>query len=335
MVVLSRSLAVLALVCAVAAGTVGSTAQTARATVAVGDCSPGSDWGTLRADFAAQTVNLVNAHRAKLGLGQLAVGSALQAAAVWKARHMAKYGYMAHDDPAPPVARSVSERMAACGVTGGWGENIAAGYPSPQSVFDGWLGSPGHRANIENPNYVSMGAGAASSATGQVYWAHTFSSSGSGSPPPPPPPSPSPPPVPPPAPVPAPPSPPQPGPKPPPPPGPPGAVQPAPVTKTASAANLLTFSRLTLTPRRPAAGHVLGSKVIVLKRGARLRTGHVFCSARLNGRRLEVLTHRLRAGSAVCAWRVPPETRGSMVSATVVVQQGRLRAEAPFRSKIS
>ena len=188
--VLSRSLAVLALVCAIAAGTVGSTAPTAHATTAAGDCSPGSDWGTLRADFAAQTVDLVNAHRATLGLSQLAVGSALQASAVWKARHMAKYGYMAHDDPAPPVARSVAERMAACGVTGGWGENIAAGYPSPQSVFDGWLGSPGHRANIENPNYVSMGAGAASSATGQIYWAHTFSSSGSGSAPPPPPPPP-------------------------------------------------------------------------------------------------------------------------------------------------
>ena len=129
--VLSRSLAVLALVCAIAAGTVGSTASTAGATAAAGDCSPGSDWGTLRADFAAQTVDLVNAHRATLGLRQLAVGSALQASAVWKARHMAKYGYMAHDDPAPPVARSVAERMAACGVTGGWGENIAAGYPTP------------------------------------------------------------------------------------------------------------------------------------------------------------------------------------------------------------
>ena len=178
--VLSRSLAVLALVCALAAGTVGSTASTAHATTAAGDCSPGSDWGTLRADFAAQTVDLVNAHRASLGLSQLAVGSALQASAVWKARHMAKYGYMAHDDPAPPVSRSTGERMAACGVTGSWGENIAAGFPSPASVVSGWLNSPGHRANIENPNYVSMGSGAAASASGQLYWAHTFSSSGRG-----------------------------------------------------------------------------------------------------------------------------------------------------------
>ena len=333
--VLSRSLAVLALVCAVAVGTLGSTASSAGAAAAAGDCSPGSDWGTPRADFAAQTVDLVNAHRATLGLRPLVVGSALQASAVWKARHMAKYGYMAHDDPAPPVARSTGERMAACGVTGGWGENIAAGYPTPAAVVNGWLNSPGHRANIENASYVSIGAGAAASATGQVYWAHTFSSSGSGAPPPP---APAPvPPVPPPAPVP--PAPPPSNPKPPPAqpahprsPGNPGRRperrQPRPRTRSRSA-------ELRLTPRRPAAGHVLGSKVIVLKQGTRLKTGHVFCSARFHGRPLKVLNRGLRAGTAVCAWRIPANARGQTISATVVVQQGRLRAHAPFRAKIS
>jgi uncharacterized protein YkwD len=327
--VLSRSLAVLALVCALAAGTLGSTASSAGAAAAAGDCSPGADWGTVRADFAAQTVDLVNAHRATLGLRPLAVGSALQASAVWKARHMAKYGYMAHDDPAPPVARSTGERMAACGVSGSWGENIAAGYATPASVVNGWLNSAGHRANIENASYASIGAGAATSASGQVYWAHTFSSSGSGTAPAPPPPAPAP--VPPPTtPVPPPSSP-----KPPAQPGPPGA-QPTPSPKAASAAaNPLTLRQLRLTPRRPAAGHVLGSRVIVLKRGARLKTGHVFCSARFHGRPLKVLTRRLRAGSAVCAWRLPLDARGATVSATVVVQEGRLRAQAPFRAKIS
>ena len=327
---LSRTLAVLALVCAVAVGTLGSATRSADAAPAAGDCTPGADWGTTRADFASQTVDLVNAHRATLGLRPLAVGSALQASAVWKARHMAKFGYMAHDDPAPPVARSIGERMAACGVAGGWGENIAYGYPTAQSVVTGWLGSAGHRANIENPSYVSMGSGAASSASGQLYWAHTFSSSGSGAPPPsPPPPVPIPVPSPP---APAPPSPPPSNPKPPAQPGPPVA-QPAP--KSASAAYPLSLSRLTLTPRRPSAGHVLGSRVVVLKRGVRLKAGHVFCSARFRGRPLNVLTRSLLAGSAVCAWQLPVEARGSLVRATVIVEQGRLRAEAPFRTRIS
>ena len=244
---------------------------------------------------------------------------------------MAKYSYMAHNDPAPPVARSTGERMAACGVSGGWGENIAAGYPTPAAVVNGWLNSAGHRGNIENASYTSIGTGAAASASGQIYWAHTFSSSGGGSAPPPPPaPVPAPPAPQPPAPPPTTPKPPAPG--PPAQPGPPGSQ---PVPKAASAANPLSFRGLTLTPRRPAAGRVLGSKVLVLKRGTRLKTGHVFCSARFQGRPLTVLTHRLRAGSAVCAWRIPVAARGRMVSASVVVQQGRLRAYAPFRARIS
>ena len=44
---------------------------------------------------------------------------------------MAYYRYMQHADPAPPVARSVGDRLLACGypaTTAGWGENIAYGF---------------------------------------------------------------------------------------------------------------------------------------------------------------------------------------------------------------
>ena len=119
----------------------------------VGDCTPGSDWGTPRQDFAARVVDLVNQHRASKGLSQLTVSTTLTNASIWKSRHMARYLYMAHNDPAPPVARTTSERLAACGypsTTTGWGENIAYGYTTPEAVMQGWLNSPGHRANIEN-----------------------------------------------------------------------------------------------------------------------------------------------------------------------------------------
>jgi len=40
------------------------------------------------------------------------------------------------------------------------GENIATGYPNAESVvFDGWMCSPGHRANIMNGNYNELGVG--------------------------------------------------------------------------------------------------------------------------------------------------------------------------------
>ncbi len=158
----------------------------------VGDCTTGSDWGTLRQDLAAQVTTLVNQHRASKGLSQLTVSTTLTNASVWKARHMAKYVYMTHNDPAPPVARSTGDRLLACGYpvgSYGWGENIAYGYTSAAAVMQGWLNSSGHRANIENPSYKSLGVGAASTTTGRIYWAQAFGTQSGSTPPPPPPPS--------------------------------------------------------------------------------------------------------------------------------------------------
>jgi uncharacterized protein YkwD len=193
---LGRSLALLAVIAAVvvAAPTgVPGSADTARAVV--GDCTAGADWGTLRNDLATQVVQLVNQHRASLGLSQLTVTTPLTNAAVWKSRHMAYYRYMQHEDPAPPVARSVGDRLLACGypaLTAGWGENIAYGYATAAAVMQGWLNSAGHRANIERASYRAIGVAAATSSTGTVYWTQEFGTSTTGgSTPPPPPPAPS------------------------------------------------------------------------------------------------------------------------------------------------
>jgi uncharacterized protein YkwD/chitodextrinase len=138
----------------------------------VGDCNADAAWPAKNQAFADQVVALVNQHRAAMGLVQLKVSPTLTAAAVWKARHMAYYRYMQHDDPAPPIARLWYQRVQACGYTGGgMGENIAYGYPTPQDVMTGWLNSPGHKANIENATYRVIGVGAAGST---VYWAQDF-----------------------------------------------------------------------------------------------------------------------------------------------------------------
>ncbi|MFL5927124.1 MAG: CAP domain-containing protein [Gaiellaceae bacterium] len=166
--------------CIVAAAAVAAIAAVlgpASAAAAVGDCTPGADWGTTRSDLAAQVVDLINSHRSGMGLVALKVTPSLTSAAVWKARHMAEYQYMTHEDPAPPIARTVPERLAACGYpssTTGWGENIAWGYQSAASVVTAWLNSPGHKANIENGTYRATGVGAAVSASGAVYWAQDF-----------------------------------------------------------------------------------------------------------------------------------------------------------------
>ena len=152
---------------------------------ALGDCTPSSTWPAARADLADGVFTLVNAHRATVNAPALVVSPSLTAAAVWKARHMAMYQYLSHDDPAPPVARTTADRLAACGYSGaGWGENIAFGYSTPAAVMNGWLNSPGHRANIEEPAYRATGIGAAIAPNGAVYWAQTFGTSTAGTPPP-------------------------------------------------------------------------------------------------------------------------------------------------------
>ena len=51
-----------------------------------------------------------------------------------------------------------------------WGENVAIGYPDAASVMDGWMNSPGHRANILSGNVTEIGIGLAYAADGTPYW---------------------------------------------------------------------------------------------------------------------------------------------------------------------
>jgi uncharacterized protein YkwD len=189
-----RALTSFALIIAVALLAPGSAAA-----APVGDCQAGAGWPASLPSAAADVVQRVNAHRVGRGLAPLAISPTLAAAAEWKARHMAQYGYLQHDDPAPPVQRSPFERMEACGYPGQalTGENIASGYDTPASVMAGWLGSAGHRANLERPQFRAIGVGVARSAAGTLYWAQNFGSvaDASSSPPaaPPAPPSPVPP----------------------------------------------------------------------------------------------------------------------------------------------
>jgi uncharacterized protein YkwD len=50
------------------------------------------------------------------------------------------------------------------------GENIARGYTTPKAVVDGWMNSPGHRANILNSSFTEIGVGYASG----NYWTQMF-----------------------------------------------------------------------------------------------------------------------------------------------------------------
>lgn len=54
------------------------------------------------------------------------------------------------------------------------GENIAYGYDSAVSVFNGWMNSKGHKNNIMNDSFEEVGFGVSSFNNGPKYWCASF-----------------------------------------------------------------------------------------------------------------------------------------------------------------
>ena len=122
-------------------------------------------------DFELEVWRLTNQQRQANGLPDLAWANELWCAARRHSEDMATNNCFSHygclDGSSP------WQRIADCGyqmTTGG--ENIAAGFSTPASVVQGWMGSEGHRANILNPNFREIGVGYAynQNSTYGHYW---------------------------------------------------------------------------------------------------------------------------------------------------------------------
>jgi uncharacterized protein YkwD len=127
---------------------------------------------TTHADTQA-LLDLVNQARCENGLTPLVANDQLNNAGLAHDVDMALNNFFSHtgSDGSLPW-----DRVSAQGYS--WqtvGENIAAGYTSVQEVFDGWMNSPGHKANILNPNFKEMGLAHISGA-GEWghYWTQVF-----------------------------------------------------------------------------------------------------------------------------------------------------------------
>ncbi len=112
-------------------------------------------------------VDLLNTHRRGLGCPALVWHPATADVAQAHSEDMVARSYFSHTNP---DGLSPFDRLAAAGIAYRLaGENIAAGYQAPSAVLEGWLGSPGHRANIENCGFTSHGIGLEDS-----HWTHMF-----------------------------------------------------------------------------------------------------------------------------------------------------------------
>jgi uncharacterized protein YkwD len=107
-------------------------------------------------------VQLLNEYRISNGLQPLLVSDMISEACDRHNSDMGKYRFFDHYTQGSDwfaVGASPWDRMAASGYNYNTykGENIAAGYSTAASVFQGWKNSPGHNANMLGANYQVLG----------------------------------------------------------------------------------------------------------------------------------------------------------------------------------
>ncbi|MFF5979050.1 CAP domain-containing protein [Streptomyces olindensis] len=123
-------------------------------------------------DTAAAVTDLTNRERARAGLPPLAVDPLLTAAAQAHSADMVARAFYAHT--APDGSRPWDRAAAAGSTRRSIGENIACGQRSPAEVVEGWMNSPGHRANILKPGFTHIGIGFAGGGRAGTYWTQLF-----------------------------------------------------------------------------------------------------------------------------------------------------------------
>ncbi|MEV7282022.1 CAP domain-containing protein [Streptomyces sp. NPDC093111] len=118
----------------------------------------------------AEVVRLVNAERAKVGCVAVRSDTELASLAGAFSADMAARNFFDHTDP---DGRTPWVRAEAAGVSGLGAENIARGQVDAAAVMKSWMASDGHRANILNCDYKTLGVGV-HFADGGPWWTQDF-----------------------------------------------------------------------------------------------------------------------------------------------------------------
>jgi len=118
----------------------------------------------------AEVLKLVNEERAKVGCSAVAANSSLTDLAQAFSEDMDSRDFFDHTDPS---GRSPWDRAAKAGLTNLGGENIARGQATAAAVMEAWMNSPGHRANILNCDFKTLGVGV-HFGSGGPWWTQDF-----------------------------------------------------------------------------------------------------------------------------------------------------------------
>ncbi len=117
----------------------------------------------------------INRERRSHGLPDLIWREDVALAARLHSENMGNRNFFSHDDP---VRGAFDQRMLRS--VNGWnlcGENIykeIGHYDPVRGAVSGWMNSPGHRANILNPNFTHTGIGASFGRDHYLYFTQDF-----------------------------------------------------------------------------------------------------------------------------------------------------------------
>jgi len=104
----------------------------------------------------AGVIQWTNSQRKKYGLPPLKENPRLNVSAELKVQDMFEKQYFAHYSPSGEGVKDLVEIAGYEYIA--IGENLALGnFPNDETLVQGWMDSPGHRANILNPNYQEIG----------------------------------------------------------------------------------------------------------------------------------------------------------------------------------
>jgi uncharacterized protein YkwD len=118
-------------------------------------------------DQTAAVLALIDAARADAGLAPLVWNDQVAEAAAAHSADMAATSTLTHTGS---DGSDGGERLTAEGFRWtAWGENIASGFTTPQSLVDAWMASSGHRRQLLG-GHRYVGLAVATSSSGTPYW---------------------------------------------------------------------------------------------------------------------------------------------------------------------
>ena len=116
-----------------------------------------------------EILDLVNEHRASIGLNSLTKMNIISTVAKSHSDYMAETGTVSHENFSERSLSLITNANAKS-----VGENVGFGYATAKGAVKAWLNSDGHRKIIENAKYTHFGISIQQSEKGRNYFTNMF-----------------------------------------------------------------------------------------------------------------------------------------------------------------